>query len=357
MEELKCVYCLSVITRDSRQGREHLIPKFLGVYDSKTITLEFVCDACNKYFADTLDTPTKEDSLEGYYSSVWFKKDKTHIPLRGNRFNIKVLNDKVGELGNVLPYLVYQDGLVYYQAFVAFKNKTETYQFYAVDYLVKNKSNIKGKDIKKRLSVLSKKDILVFGGIDYTKEQVIAVLKEYEINYLEKEAIPLPFQDKPEELQFEFEYTIDDITRRFLARIAFNYLCYCAFKSGNGEIIYSQDFDQIRSFVRYGEGNLPFSNKLGVGTDTIDNKIESKKHFVGFRREEDNIVGRVTFFGITTYEMIISKIPKSLVKNNFGCCTFFDPINKVIEHDIVTPLGKIRNENKFGLYNRNVTAQ
>jgi hypothetical protein len=58
-----CIYCLEK-QPDDQFNREHVIPEAFGKFEGNLV-LECVCEACNTYFANTIDLKLARDSIEG----------------------------------------------------------------------------------------------------------------------------------------------------------------------------------------------------------------------------------------------------------------------------------------------------
>src|SRR5207253_5445619 len=84
-------------------------------------------------------------------------------------------------------------------------------------------------------------------------ERLLALLARYGIPFTPRGNIEFPNEKK--EFDAEVSYTIDRSILRAIAKIALNYL---AKMSGcqDFEFVYRPDFDAIRCFVRYDEGNV-----------------------------------------------------------------------------------------------------
>jgi len=106
----------------------------------------------------------------------------------------------------------------------------------------------------------------------------------------------------------------DDITRRLMAKIVFNYLAYHA----GGSFVLKPEFDAIRRFIRYGEGK---GEELVANTEEAFLQEEkgaagwylTDDHLVGVRPSTaGGVLGDVAIFNLIHYHVLLSRTDAGL---------------------------------------------
>ncbi len=131
-------------------------------------------------------------------------------------------------------------------------------------------------------------------------------------------------------LEEDYHCTVNKDIGRVLAKIAFNYLAYCALQDKKIHILYTKQFDTIRRFIHSGEGDMKnvivSPNEEPILLEERTDKKRVIAHLINFLPEDGKIVLRVTFFGqVAVYKIIIGDIPEELSDEHFGCAHIFDP--------------------------------
>lgn len=340
----RCIYCLKDENSTIFQSREHVIPACLGSFTplSPTITAKdgLVCDVCNTQIFSSLETNFIEDSYEGITGQRLNIEGRNSVTIRGKNFKIEQISgfgDKFFDEmffflkpqgGKIVPGLKKQIKLRRFQG---------GYRVFLPEALqaIKRDSN-KFKKIASDFKKLSQKDMCIFADTDEDIIQIIKLLKDFGVNYKEKESrhrqlIP----GEKVELKEDYTCTIDKDVGRVLAKIAFNYFIYCAIQEKLATILYRTEFDRIRQFISSGEGIL--KNIISSVCETpilLEEAVERKRfiiHFIVFREEEGFVIARMTFFGLpAVYKIILGRIPPELHSERFGCGHAFDPfIHKI----------------------------
>jgi hypothetical protein len=107
-----------------------------------------------------------------------------------------------------------------------------------------------------------------------------------------------------EKLKVETELTIDAIIFRGVAKIAFNYLCYVVGK----KFLLFNDFDEIRRFVRHGEGKADRFVEVNVPPILYDDQQLEKfgikiteGHLIIVGWKGMDLFSKVSLFNTTTF--------------------------------------------------------
>lgn len=61
----QCIYCQQDRTPKHFTKAEHVLPQSFGKFKANLTLIDIVCDECNQYFGDKLETYLARDTLEG----------------------------------------------------------------------------------------------------------------------------------------------------------------------------------------------------------------------------------------------------------------------------------------------------
>lgn len=242
---MRCIYCLEEKTKNSYKKREHVIPQCFGKFSPDNIILyETVCDECNQYFGEKIELFFGKDSFEGIERLRHGIKPKKLLKNR-RRVKSKICE---GEWKGVIVVERYQDesdeiGLEKVVQAGFYNKYKHEYDYFepkdipSAEELQRNGYDVKGKTV---WLIAEEGDEL---------DSLISLLKQKGVNvrsrseFVKKDRIG-------EWFKIETNLTIDRVIFRGLSKIAFNYLAYVAGK----EILIKDEFDDIRKFIRYDEG-------------------------------------------------------------------------------------------------------
>ena len=137
----------------------------------------------------------------------------------------------------------------------------------------------------------------------------MAELKKAEIPYRERERFqPAFLKDKKDtdkiELPVEIEGVIDEVRKRVLVKILFNFAAYYL---GQDEVSKSQ-WDKVRQFVRFGGETIkgrPTNSPFWTGQETENLRFASDSCNVRIENRDNNLVGVIQFYNLFTYEFIL----------------------------------------------------
>lgn len=298
---MKCIYCFQEKPPEKYQKREHVIPQCLGCFSPDNLILyDCVCDDCNQYFGDKLELFLGRDSFESIERKRFGIAPKKPLKKR-RRVKSKI---KDGELKGVIVEDINadKDGDIGIRNLVqaGFYNKfTDEYVYYEPDNIPSaDQLEKEGYDLKKTIWMIAYESEL---------PQLIEVLKNKGVNVSAENNFIQPNPPKGSVL-VESEVTIDLTISRALSKIAFNYLAFVAGR----EIVLRDDFNCIRQFIRYGEGNL--KQFFSVNAPPIlydDQKIEkfgakiTQGHLINVGWSKDDIVSKVSPFNSYTYAVLL----------------------------------------------------
>jgi hypothetical protein len=290
-----CIYCRRV-SRASFPA-EHVIPRSFGRFRD-SLTLRCVCAACNQYFGDTLELCFGRETGESVVRFQYGLRD-SHAGLPGSRLTAKVnVPGPIWGAKVLLAPGASPTGMdILYLAQVAFAERdSDVWKWYLEEDL--------DAELARKILPGSRVKYLVTSPEQLTKLKA----RLHELGFGATEQISRePVLPQPE-LAASITYQFDDIIRRCVGKIAFNYLAHTL--EENERVLLRDDFDPIRRFVR--DGVIPDRELITVvGSPRL--KPEERKKFlvdghllaVGWSREED-ILCNLSIFNAMTYQVALS---------------------------------------------------
>lgn len=297
----KCIYCLKDKSSSQYQKREHVMPQCYGTFTPNNLILnKTVCDECNQYFGEKIELYLGRDTIEGVKRYKYGIKPRK-LPKRHKRLEIKIYEE--GELKNMIvmpkPSGVYGeiDLPTVTQAGFFNKDKQEYDYFEPQDMPT-------AKELKEHGYELEKKIIDLIANNDEDMNCLLGALKEKGIDIKLGKEIEWPENKKGKKILVKVTPIIDRIIYRGLSKIAFNYLARVVGK----EFVLLKDFNGIRNFIRYDEGN---SNDYFRGReqpilyeDRILRRYNMKVtngHLIVVEWRRTNLISKISIFNMATY--------------------------------------------------------
>lgn len=305
--KIKCIYCLKDKAASEYQKREHVMPQGYGTFTPDNLILnETVCDDCNQYFGEKLELYLGRDTIEGvmrYLHGIKPRKfPKTHSRLKfiipeGELKGMIVIPRYSGVDGecNIEPAL--QVGF--------FKKNKEEYDYFEPQQIPSAKELI-----EKGYAIKEKKNPLIANNKEDLK-YLLKILKERGMDIKLVEDIEWPeYVKERNKTLVKGTARIDQIIYRGFSKIAFNYLAYVAGK--NFTLI--EDFNGIRNFIRFGEGNSNDFFDVNVPSILRYDQIlkrynlkETNGHLIIAEWNGMNLVSKLSIFNIQTYLIKLCK--------------------------------------------------
>ncbi len=296
---MKCIYCLEIKSKEDYRKREHVIPQCFGKFTPDNLILyETVCDDCNQYFGESIELFFGRDSFEGIERLRHGIRPKK--PLK-NRRRIKS-EVYEGEWKGVIVTEVAQENSreigLKMAAQAGFYNKYKHgYDYFEpedipdADSLRRNGYELQSKivwmiaeegdKLDSLVELLNKKGIRVSANCHLIKEAEIG-----------------------EQVIVQTNLVIDRIILRGFSKIAFNYLSFIAGR----DLLFSDDFDDIRRFVRYDEGES--DDFITVNASPIlyeDQMLDrfrvkvTEGHLIILGWKNTDLLSKVSLFNTSTY--------------------------------------------------------
>lgn len=300
----KCIYCLQNEELTAFTKREHVILNCLGSFTpfNATIRGDVVCNACNERFSP-IEANFLEDSMEGVMSQRLNLKNRKGVTIRGENFQVA---QKVGlgdEFFDQMFIFLKQEGN---QIVTDLKNQVKIrgirdgyFRVLTLEGLESIKTGTTNfKKLKRELTNLNSKGITIFAEDRKTKERLISELRRFGINYKENsEIVSKPELRSEHFVEHRMNGTINSDIGRVLAKIAFNYFAYCAMQQGATDLLYTDDFDEIRAFIHDGSKLM---RRIIVSTseepilfDEAKSERRAIAHLITFKEEGGD--GRCTY--------------------------------------------------------------
>lgn len=253
----KCIYCFK---EGDNFSSEHVIPEAIGLYGTNTPVLNCVCDECNKYFDRTLENPVFRKSIYNFARHELMSEEKPVLTsksksrmIESNDF-IRIAFMSKDALNGALLRINIDTKNVDFASQVGFKKKDgkEEYDFFPAQLIKKDKQLTK-KLIQKTRILKDKNKLFVYGGTDKEHKKLCSFLFKQGIKF-NKECVNfnLPTSGKRE---FVATISFNDIFKRLISKIAFNYFSYCSAEQLGDEYLLGTVFDQIRKYIRYGQND------------------------------------------------------------------------------------------------------
>lgn len=368
----RCIYCLKNQNSVNFTKREHVIPASFGVFSTfnATITAQdgIVCDVCNGDIFGPLENNFIEDTYEGVMYQRLSLDGRKSVTIRDKEFRIEQSGGFANDfLNRMFCFLKLQDGkfILELKDQIKVKMPKGGYRVFlpeALELIKRDSSTFR--KISSDLNKLDHKDINIFGETRERVDYIIALLKDFGVDYKEGNSCSHNFQPGDTfQIEENTTCTINIDLGRVLSKIAFNYFSFCALRSGMKEILYGSEFNKIRCFIHSGVGSLrdiiPSIAEEPIIFQEALNHERIIGHAIVFSLESNNtIVARMTLMGSpAVYKIIIGKLPASITNlDHFGCGHFFNPFN----HSIYPLDSSILDDNQsctqigssFGLFRR-----
>jgi hypothetical protein len=266
-----CIYCRENKADEAFKKREHVLSKGFGTFQQNLTLLRAVCDDCNQIMGDEVETPGIRGSVEGVHryqtpelrdpeafaktprTRVIFERDEPEW--EGVRLFVRLSEDG-NDVEEVLPP----------QVRATFKDGRRIVYFL--------------QDLPGSIDVEAVESWRAFYREPADRDAIVAALSSRGIRpeWQTPVADALPASGRA---SVTARIIYDDISRRLVAKIAFNYLTYVR----GAEFALKPDFDPIRRFIRYGEGR---------GADFVEPLsspfLREEQETLGFRGSDDHLV-------------------------------------------------------------------
>ena len=316
----QCIYCKKHKTAD-KFNREHVISRMLGTYENAPVLGNHeVCKECNDYFCNEIENKVSLDSLEGFLRIQHDHKKhstrravgKTRLVVKGQNGIFKNLQFFVSSNPNNLEGI--QLEAVPVIGIISDVNKNE-YEYYPLGEVPQCTDEIYNR-------IKQSKAPIIFFGLEKDDVESELISKGFNVT-LKNLSTDLSIQDvtNENEVFLDIKCTIDSLLERLAAKNVFNYICY----SYGKDFVLNSEFDNIRSFIRYGRVTSPIKlSTSNGGLSGVPNRVEYG-HCIGTAWTVTDrlcLMGFVSWYNSITYSFLLKDWPPScdLVKLYSAVC-------------------------------------
>lgn len=293
-----CIYCLQDKGKEHFKKVEHVMPQSFGKFEDNITLIDTVCDECNQYFGDNLETFLARDTYEGIQRHKFNLQVPAEFKTMGKRSKLTFRIEE-GQMKGAYAYLSYSefdnDVVLKPLQQVGFKKSgLSEYDFFTIKEL--NKVNIDNYDLKEQES------IILFRISPIEAREVLKSIGINNFNYSgEKRLEP----GQPDCL-CKIEGTIDEKILRGVCKIAFNYLAYCEGR----DFVLNKCFDEIRKFIL--NGDRPQRKFINIEDETLlTEEIEKGMNVVGHFIttewiDKRTVFARVSLLNVFFYQIVLT---------------------------------------------------
>jgi len=298
---MKCIYCLKDKLIGCFRKTEHVLPQSFGKFKNNLTLNNIVCDECNEYFGNNIEILLGRDTLEGRERFIHKIKKLKEFKSQGkkSRLSIKV---NEGPFKGAYAYREYSENendiIIKPLPQIGFKKDDDAeYVYFLLDEIPNREYLEKNFNLKTPKSVASL-------GCQPNLVQKCLTEKGISFNFDGE------FSPEVDALGWNCEVTahIDQIILRSIAKIAFNYLTFCA----GSEFVFHRSFNLIRRYIRFGEKqSYPFVviiDKPILGDEPIEGPRRlGHLIIIDLSLSKTSFISEVSLFNHTTYSVVLAK--------------------------------------------------
>lgn len=297
---LICIYCLAA-KPETDFNIEHVIPKSFGTFGNKTPTLiNTVCKDCNDYFCKELDPIISRDTYEGITRYPLGMKSREARPQTKIRISIPD-KEEMGSFRGARIWINGTTGGIELYNQVGFVEKENGKRVFFTE------DELDGLVLSER--GLSDEDMSVIARSQQEHDDFIAkLISKKIIKKFEQKGI---FDGEPlsKPIHPFLEGTVDDLVKRALAKIGFN---FAAKFIGKNEVLKGR-WHPTREYIRNGTGLLTMRMQSGKpfwdneGRNWRFGKLKNPNAIYNIRVENQKIgiVVVMEFFHLFIYEIVL----------------------------------------------------
>ncbi len=323
-ETAKCIYCLKEKPVEDF-NIEHVISRMLGRYNNApTLNNHEVCEECNSYFCNEIESKLSSDSLEGLLRLRYHhaKAKDTGRNVGRTRLTITGKND----VFNGLQFTPSMNGSI-----------PEGIQLYAesaigiqldsgdgiVDYYTLESLPNSSKLTKDGVPV-KVKQIIVIG---YSREDAEKALieKGFDLSHATyTDNLSFPEITTEQHVEVDIKAKVDSRVHRLALKNILNFACYTLGK----EYVMKQSLTGLRNYVRYGIQSKSLLSVISEKSVSVPYDIAPNSHIIGIGitalHDGFYIMGFVSWFGAITYSFILEKADKASINTDHYKCVVCD---------------------------------
>jgi hypothetical protein len=292
----QCIYCRKVLT-DS-EPPEHVIPQSFGTFHPN-LTIFCVCADCNHLFGRILEWPIRNSSTEGvlrFSYGLATGGNIGNVGTDGIEFRIAESTGwigarvvlKVNKKGEPYVYLLPQVG--------ARRSATDEWEWYL-------EKDVNAEFVAKYPKGSEFEIVGCDGDFQRLEKRLLSVCPAFE----SKGKLSSPVGNDGQ-IGVKFINDFVTSTRRFLAKVAFNYLAWVR----GAEFVLQPEFDPVRSFVRYATDSsneiVYFNSRAILADEKLTGTQITDGHLVTVEGipEKHRIESRLSLFNSLKYTIVLS---------------------------------------------------
>lgn len=303
----KCMYCL-VEKKSNEFNKEHVLPQLMGMYENG-LTIKSVCNDCNSYFGRYVDPVFAEDTYEAILrTSSGIKHPDAIDALRWERVNIAI--PPGGWWAGARLKLSYDGKAMQAQPLpqIGFLRKsTGAYEYFTRKEL----------DEIDDWADLGNKDFKIISSTETQESDLKAFC---ESKFGAETTYMAHFEPPPAvngEIEVEIESRIDDLVKRAVCKIAFNYLAK-VIAADRREMLLGKVFDDIRFYARAERALSPDRLTVQVGNEHSVLKLPANvgihAHVIVLEYDSDGALHcRFSPYDHFHYEVLLAKSVQRIV--------------------------------------------
>lgn len=300
---MKCIYCLKEKDSACYKKVEHVLPQSFGKFVDNFTLKNIVCDECNQYFGNNLEPVLARDTFEGISRQKFNVKQPKDFKSLGKNSKLEIIVDE-GPLKGAFAYLKYSETednvLMFPLPQIGFKRNSDLkHIFYKLSDIPEYEY------LKSEGYNLEIEDSIIILGINH--EEAALVLREKGINnftYQGERALPREQND----YQFFIQRKIDEVIKRGVAKVAFNYLAY----QEGADFVLDESFNKIRNFIMTGT-DPEYQLVIFVHDDILEDELNKEVKRVGhiitvdWGNDSKTIFSQVSLFNMAKYVVLLSE--------------------------------------------------
>lgn len=298
---LRCIYCQEERSKDMYSKAEHVLPQSFGKFRRNLTLRQVVCDQCNQYFGDHLETYLGRDTFEGQLRFNHGLKNAEEFKSIGPQSRI-TLRSTEGPFAGCYLFRDYskQKGEIVVRPLpqVGFLLASNSYGYFLLDQIpTKDELNAKGYQEKHPRPIV---------GLEVDPDDLTELLAQKGISF--RYQGPTELTDRPDSIVCQLEGTIDHVIFRAVAKIALNYLAYWE----GADFVQHSVFDKARRYIRWGHApgyslvrmveNAILANEPIEGLRSLGHLIT-----VNWAQDGVSILSQVSLFNWMTYQISLAR--------------------------------------------------
>jgi hypothetical protein len=298
-----CIYCL-VAKPDEAFNREHVMPQGFGTFDHNFV-LHDVCLDCNGTMGREIETPGIRGSFEGIHRHITAQLASVKSLVKAPRSRVTFEIDDPGFKGVQAYHEPAPDGprtVVMFEPQVVADYHDGSYRSFRLQELT---------------DAAPLQNALAFRVYALTDDEVTTIVEALHRLGVKPKWAPMELNDSEDGTTLvKVSALYDDIVRRLMAKITFNYLTHVA----GAAYVLKAEFNTIREFIRYGRGRGadlagPIEEPMLFEEQSAGGYSITEDHLVGVARMKNGgLLGQVSLFNQIHHVVILSQTNPDVIE-------------------------------------------